>query len=98
MYCESGDREVERDWGGRGTMERAVKASQGWHPSPICTCPQLLPWIDLLLSHCLPQIDLIDKTNIFFPPSVRSHTFAQQDHIGIYILRKFKMAKDKYVF
>lgn len=60
-------------------MERAVKASQGWHPSPICTCPQLLPWIDLLLSHCLPQIDVIDKTSIFFPPSVRSQEFVKQD-------------------
>lgn len=76
-------------------MERAVKASQGWYPSPICTCPQLLPWVDLLLSHCLPQIDVIDKASIFFC-SFRSHPgICPTRHIRIHISPRSKMAKDK---
>lgn len=76
MCWKSRDREVEETGGGERGASR-MDTPPG--PSPArCTCLVLLPWIDLLLSLCLPQSAVIDKTNIFFAQSDSGASFRSQ--------------------
>lgn len=67
-----------KETGGEGNDGACRKGFPRLAPFPHLHLPSAVALDRLLLSHCLPQIDLIDKTSIFFPPSVRSQTFAQQ--------------------